>query len=201
MPLREDEPTSSVRQLLAVGLPLFLFAVVLSLLIHRFANVIVLNTTCGGTSVTWNDILISDMPMMNCPVASLAGPVVTFILGLVSFAVYMRFPRNLFWASMAFVNASIRIPETISVFFQLLFQQRSDLSVDENVALRLLHVHDPVVGIVILCFLTITLLSLTIIIVHDTRMVPSKWLVAGGLFIFTIPLETILWRLIVPMVA
>ncbi len=201
MPISENEPTISVKRLAIIGLPTFMIALVLSLLMHRYAHVAVLKQTCGGTSVVLHNLLFSDVPMADCPVASLAGPVTTFLLGLASFAVYMRFPRSLFWASMAFINASIRIPETVSVFFQLLFRQRSDLSVDENVALRLLHVHDPALGIVILCFLSITLLSLTIIIVHDTRMVPSKWLVAGGLFVFTLPLETILWRLIVPILA
>jgi hypothetical protein len=201
MPLLEDEPKLPKTRLLTVGLPSFIIAAALSLFTHQYAHLLVLRHACSGSLFPWNSIVNFETPHTDCPIASFAGLAATFMLALVSFAMYMRFPQNLFWGSMAFINASIRIPETLTVFFQLFFHQKSDLPVDESVALNLIHMHDPVVGIVILCFFAITLLFLTLIIVHDTRMVPSKWLVAGGLFILMIPLETILWHLIVPMVA
>jgi len=201
MPLLEDEPKLPGRKLLTIGLPSFFVAMIVSLLVHQAAHLLVLKNACGGTTISWSDPLSFDVPTVECPVASLAGLIATFLLGLVSFAIYMRFPQNLFWGLMAFINASMRIPETIRVFLQLLISQKSDLPYDESVALNLLHVHDPVVGIVILCFLSITLISLTVIIIHDTRMVASKWVIAGSLFIVMIPLETLLWRFLAPMVA
>ncbi|HUN64530.1 MAG TPA: hypothetical protein VMW43_00400 [Bacteroidota bacterium] len=194
MPLLDDEPTVHSRRLLRTGLPLFLLALVLSILIHQTAHSLVYKKACGGQAGPASVPSLVREDRTECPAASLAGTIATFATAIASFAVYARNTRRLFWGSMAFVNAAIRIPSGVAVFLQLLIGQKSDLAVDESVALRLLHQHDPAVSILLICFYSLTLLFLAITIVHDTRILPGKWMIASCLFVGIIPLELLIRR-------
>ena len=200
MPLLEDEKPLPRKTLLTIGLPSFLIALLLSLVLHEMAHVAVSRSACAGTAAESFPSMILEGSHAPCPLASLAGMATTFGLALLSFALYMRFPGSLFLGSMAFINATIRLPETIWVFIQLLIHQKTDLNVDESVALRLLNMHDPAVGIVLLCFFSLTIFFLSVITVHDTRMVPSKWLIAVAMFALMFPIESFAWRFVVRMV-
>ncbi len=200
MPLIEEEQPHPRRRLLALGIPAFLIALVVSLMFHQYAHVAVSRSACGGSGTRFVPAVMMDGYHADCPVASLAGPAATFGLALLSFSLYMRFPGSLFFGSMAFINATMRLPETAWTFFQLLLNQKTDLKVDESAALQMLRLHDPAVGIVLLCFFSLVLLFLSVIIIHDTRKVPSKWLVALGCFIVMFPLEHLAWGWIVTLV-
>ena len=199
--LHEEEEHLPRRTLLAFGIPSFLSALVLSLMFHQWAHVVVLRHACGGTGMQIIKAINIGGMHTECPASSLAGVVATFVLALASFALYMRFPRNLFFGSMAFINAILRLPEAVAVFFQLLIHRKTELHVDESIAISLMRLQDPAAATVILCFFSLITFFLAITIIHDTRMVRSKWLVAIGLFIAMIPLESILWRMIVPLIS
>jgi hypothetical protein len=202
MPLHEEEPKYAAKHLFIVGMPLFILAVALSLVVHQFSHILVAKAGCGQTSMSTVIKTFSlDDPHSSCPLASFAGITTTFILAVVSFAAYIRAPQNLFLGAMAFVNASARLPETITVFLQLLFHQSKRAVVDESIALGLLRMHDSTAATVILCFFSFTIFFLTIIIVHDTKVVPRKWLVAFGLFLAIIPLEHFLWSFLAPILS
>ncbi len=201
MPLREDEPTLPAKKVAAVGIPSFIIALIISLAVHQYAHVAVTHRACAQVGAEVADAGMFDGSHAPCPIASLAGPAATFALALASFALYLRFPGSLFLGSLAFINATLRLPETLSVFLQLLIRQKTDLAVDESLALKLLRLHDPAVGVVLLCFFSLTVIFLTVIIVHDTRAVPSKWLVALGTFVVMIPMESVLWKLVVRMIS
>ncbi len=201
MPLLEDEPRLSGKKAAAVGLPSFIIALVLSLAVHQYAHVTISHHACTHGEAQIAEAGLFDGSHAPCPIASLAGPVATFALALISFALYLRFPGSLFLGSLAFINATLRLPETVSVFLQLLVHQKTDMVVDESLALQLLHLHDPAVSVVLLCFLSLAIFFLAVIIVHDTRAVPSKWLVALGMFVVMIPLESFLWKFVVRMIS
>ncbi len=201
MPLLEDEPRLSGKKVAAIGLPAFFIALIVSLAVHQYAHVTVGHHACEQAEVQVAEAGLFGCGHAPCPIASLAGPVATFALALVSFALYLKFPGSLFLGSLAFINTTIRLPETVSVFFQLLFRQKTDLLVDESLALQLLHLHDPAVGVVLLCFFSLTIIFLAVIIVHDTRAVPSKWLVALGMFVIMIPLESFFWKIVARMIS
>jgi len=204
MPLREDLPKLPIKQLIFIGIPAFIIAVAISFSSHQIAHILANRFVCQTTTTSVANVMnIIDTHggTVHCPLASLAGTVWTFGLALASFAVYLRFPGNVFFASMAFVNASARIPETIMVFFQLLFHNKSKLIVDESTSLALLNLKDPTLSTVIMCFFSLTVIFLTVTIVHDTKMVPWKWLVALSLFLAIGPLENVLWNFLAPMLA
>ena len=202
MPLFEEEPKHSTTHLLSIGIPSFIAAVAISLIIHQYSHILVGKTACGQTSIsTVVNVFSLDDPHSSCPLASFAGMSTTFILALVSFAAYLRAPQNLFLGAMAFVNASARLPETITVFLQLLFHQSKRVVVDESIALGLLRMHDSTAATVILCFFSLTIFFLTIIVVHDTKAVPRKWIIALLLFLAIIPLEHFFWTFLSPLVS
>lgn len=200
MALREDEPKHTLQILLKVGIPSFLLAVILSTITHQLAHLGAAKLTVPSTI----DIMANDGNLDTIhsghPFASAAGPIWTFFLALVSFGFFLRYPRNLFAASMAFVNASSRVTETISVFFQLLFHNKTTMIVDESLSLALIPLKDPTISIVMMCFFSIITLYLTIIVVHDLKTVPWKWLVALVLFVILGPLENIIWIIAEPLV-
>ena len=196
----QDEPKHSLRTLLLAGIPAFIAAVAISLLVHQSAHMIVGHTVCGNEAVSIRTVMNIEESPSGCPLASVAGPIATFGLALGSFALFMRSPRNLFFASIAFVNASARLPESVSVFHQLLFYQRPRLGVDESALVDLRHFSDPTIATVVLCFFSLTLISLTITVIHEAKMLPWKWLVAPGLFAVMIPLEKVVWTVIGPLV-
>lgn len=202
MPLIEAETKHSIRFLLLAGIPAFVIAVIISMCIHQYAHMAVKKYSCdaaqtGGNSATG----VSDNAdgESDCPAAAFAGIVSTFLLALLSFALFIHHPRNLLLASMAFVNAATRVPESFIVFFQLMFRQGATHVADESVALQLMHFKDPTAFVVILCFYTLTLLFLTITVIHDIKFIPHKWLIASLLFAALIPFENLLWRIIAPL--
>jgi len=190
--------------LLLVGIPAFIFAVILSLCIHHYAHVAVKKYSCGNAQVKDNHIVgitNGTEDETDCPSAAFAGIVSTGVLALLSFGLFIHHPRNIFLASMAFVNASNRIPESFIALFQLMFKREATRLSDESIALKLMHFKDPTAYVVILCFYTLTILFLSIIVVHDIKILPRKWLVAFLLFIALIPLENLWWGIVAPLFA
>jgi hypothetical protein len=196
MPLIEDKPKYSAKTLIIIGIPAFLAAVVISTASHQYIHHIADNIFVGSkeyTNMFCPGIKLHGL-FMTSPVAAAAGPIWTFFLAIVSFGLYLHNPRNLFLGSMAFVNASSRMPETITLFLQLLLHNKTTLLTDESISLVLLRLNDPTISIVLLCFFSLTIFFLTITIVHDTKTVPLKWLIAAILFILLIPLQDFLWN-------
>jgi len=187
MPLLEDEPTYPARKLLLVGVPALLVAVGLSLVVHEEAHLFGLTTFCsesGGVSASAVSLGGLDNGSNGCGMSALAGQAATLFLALLSFALFLRYPRNLFFASMAFVNATARLPETITVFLQYLIHNGTTLRVDESVSLSLIGLADPTIPTVIMCFYSLLLLFFAIIVVHDLKSVRFKWPIAFALFGF-----------------
>ncbi len=190
MPFIEEEPKYSSRTLWVLGVPSFVLAVFVSLLSRHYVYLIANQSSCGTLSGEgFNLMTILSAPHPSCPFSSAAGMSWTFVLALVSFALYMRFPRNLFLGAMAFVNASIRIPATLTVLLQLVSTNRARLVADESASLSLLRLSDPTVAVLLLCFFMLTISALTLTIVHDTKTVRWKWPVAAALFLALGPLQ------------
>lgn len=182
MALLEDEAKHPTRILLLIGIPSFALAVFISMFSHYVIHAVVSNHACGAT-VVQHDV------STDCPASSFVATLWTFLLAIASFSVYMHYPRNLFVGAMAFVNAAFRLPQTVTAFFQLLFNTAPRSNVDEVAALSVLGSIGPTIGVVILWLFSMITLFLTIIIVHDTKTVPWKWLVASILFLLLSPLE------------
>lgn len=180
---------------------MFLLAAVISVVTHYYAHFIahyIFSDHSAAYVFTAGTINLHGIASIT-PIMAAAGPIWTFGLALASFGLYLHNPRNLFAASMAFINACYRLPETITVFLQLLIQGKTTLLVDESFSLSLIKLNDPTVSIVFLCFFSLTILFLTITIVHDTKMIPWKWLVAVVLFIALIPLDNLISRTILQL--
>ncbi|HUL44885.1 MAG TPA: hypothetical protein VLY03_11065 [Bacteroidota bacterium] len=203
MSLIEEEPRHPVRTLLLVGCPSFLLAIVLSFASHEFVHLLVNKAACVPTAETTAVFSLGDTtePHTTCALSSALGTIWTFALAIVFFSLYLRHPRNLFIGAMAFVNASMRIPESFTVFLQLLFNTRTRLQVDEYRSLALLGLKDPTISVLLMCFFSLTVLFLTITIVHDTKTVPWKWGVAFVLFILLGPIQNFLWSYVAPAIS
>ena len=186
MPLIEHEPPHSWRVLTFVGIPALIVTILIAAIAHQYAHAAAERYFCHASSDEPIHITgIIDHPEEHtCAIASLAGAVSTFFLALASFAFFIHHPRNIFAAAMAFVNATWRLPETLTVFIQLVLNQSSRLIVDESTALQLLHLKDTTGSIVLLCFYSIVVIFLTIIIIHDTKFVRWKWGIAFTLLGF-----------------
>jgi len=197
MALIESEPTIPARRLILFGVPALLVAVALSLLAHQLAHRMGLNAFCQGTdrpALTLVSLGGIEQSSDGCGMSALAGQAVTLGLGLVSFAFFLKYPRNLFFASMAFVNATARLPETITVFLQYLIHNETTLHVDESVSLSLIGLHDPTIPTVIMCFYSLLLLFFAIIVVHDLKSVRYKWPIAFALFALMGTIESgVMW--------
>lgn len=202
MALIEEEPKYSWKVLTFIGIPSFLIAVLLSVMIHQYSHIIINRTVCKSESSA-KIVKVMDFHRLEggCALSSVAGVASTFILALASFAFYMKYPRNLFAGSMAFINASARLPETITVFLQLLIHNKTRVVVDESSSLSLIHLQDPTVSVIIMCFFSLTVLFLTIIVIHDTKTIRWKWAVVLVLFVLLGPLENVIGRFIGPFVA
>jgi hypothetical protein len=192
MPLIENEPKYSARILLAIGVPLFFLALAASLVLHQYAHAAAENYFCSAGHT--RDVQVASLFYLsaehaNCPVGSLAGTLSTFAMALAGFAYFLHHPRNIFAASLAFVNATWRLPEASTVLLQLVLHQKAKLLADENTALQLLHLKDPAAAIVLLCFYSLATLFLAVIIVHDTRFLSGKWFVALALFVVTLAVK------------
>jgi hypothetical protein len=195
MALIEQEQPHTLRTLLAIGIPSFFAAVAISVVSHQAAHHLIGNAVCGPVVLAPAGVHSAESP---CALGSLAGPVWTFGLALASFAVMLRRPHNLFFAMMAFVNASIRLPETLSVFFRLLVHDVAEKGIDEGSSLGLLRLHDQTIPTVIMCFYSIMAVFFALIVVHDMRRVPYKWVVALGLFLALGFVEQGVWALVGP---
>jgi hypothetical protein len=186
MALLQDAPTLSAKRLMIIGIPAVLFAVAISLFTHREAHRIGDQAFCGGGQapaagpVFW--LIDGESPPGTCGMSALAGQAWTFGLAVASFALFVRLPGSLFLMSMAFVNASARIPESATVFLQYLINNRTTLHVDETVALSLIGPADPAIPTVIMCFYSLLLLFFSIIVVHNVKAVRYKWAIALALF-------------------
>ncbi len=197
MALLEEEPAHPVRTLLLLGVPSFLLAVVISLVTHQYAHVLLGYGVCGAAPIQPTMLLISLREGATpCAVGALAGPVWTLGLGLASFALLLRNPNNLFFASMAFVNATTRLPQTVTVFVQLLMHNATRLVADESSSIALLGLRDATIPTVIMCFYSILLVFFSVIVVHDIRRVPYKWAVALGCLLFLGTFEQAVWNVI-----
>lgn len=187
MALLKDVPTLPLKRLLLVGVPALILAVALSLLSHREAHRFGDAAFCGDakaattTPAFW--LIDGESATGTCGMSALAGEAWTFGLALASFALLVRFPGNLFLMSMAFVNASARIPESVTIFLQYLINNKTSLHVDETVALSLMGPVDPAIPTVIMCFYSLLLLFFSIIVVHNVKTVRYKWPIAAVLFL------------------
>jgi len=201
MPIIEDVPKYKSKTLITIGIPMFLLAVIISAASHQYIHFIVDKISAHSVERVGAVTLNMDLHGIasESPVAAAAGPIWTFLLALASFGFYAHNPRNLFAASMAFINASCRLPETVTVFMQLLLHSKTTMLTDESFSLSLLKLDDPTISIVLLCFFTLTLFFLTITIIHDTKTVPWKWLIAFILFICLIPLQDFIWKVFVSL--
>jgi hypothetical protein len=209
MALLKDEPKLPASKLLRIGIPSLIFAAIISFVTHQYAHIVADRLFCNHQAHAVSEFVGPELPgqesidvhhaSWQCPLAAFAGPTWSFLLAFVSFGWYMRNPKDLFAASMAIVNASARLPEAITVCTQLLLHQKALLVVDESSALGLLRFSDPTASVIITFFYTVTLIFLTITIIHDTKIVPYKWLVAVGIFFALGPIESIVWRLALPI--
>lgn len=185
MALLQDEPPISARVLLLRGIPFFLLAVALSLIVHDQAHVFGGTAFCGGDDELFRTagfLPNAEDSAADCGMSALAGQLTTLGLAIISFALFLRYPRNLFLLSMAFVNATTRLPETLTVFLQYLIHNETSLRVDESASLTLIGLSDPTIPTVIMCFYSLLLLFFSIIVVHDIRGVRYKWPIALSLF-------------------
>ena len=186
MPLIENEPHHSRRMLIFLGVPSILLAIVLSSLTHQYGHAIAEQFLCSaGHQHTFQLSHTADATDGTvCPIASLVGAASTFFLALVSFALLVHNPRNIFVAAMAFVSATWRLPETLAVFAQMTLYHKTSLIVDESIALQLIRLKDATGSIVLLCFYSIVVVFFSIIIIHDTKFLRWKWSVAAILLSF-----------------
>jgi hypothetical protein len=187
--LPEEEPKLTPRTLVIVGIPSFVLAVLLAVFTHLGIHSLV-DRSFGLE--TPSHVMVDLNEHRAGPLSSAAGTAWTFLFAIASFALYVRFPRNLFLASLAFVNASLRVPKAMTVFLQLLFTGKAAPGVDESTLLSLIRLTDPTVSVLLMCFFSLAVLFLTITVVHDTRTIPWKWGVAIGLFVALQPLERLL---------
>jgi hypothetical protein len=192
MALREEEPKFQAKYLVRKGIPLFLLAVVVSVLLHSLAQTLI-GSMIGKSSL--NVAGSSEFLINHHPVAAAAGTIATLVIAFVSFRYSLHYPHNLFAVSMAFVNASMRLTEIVTVFIQMLIYKKTTVIADESILLSLIPLNNPTPIIVLLCFLSLVVTFLTIIIVHDSRRIPYKWGIALLLFILLSPLENFIWMI------
>jgi hypothetical protein len=187
--LAEEAPTYTTRTLVAVGIPSFLIAVMVAVLTHLGVHALVGRSLLADGTVQ----AVASLNDHNAgPISSAAGTAWTFLFAVASFALYLRFPNNLFLGSLAFVNASIRIPQTVSVFLELLFTGKAATGTDEGTLLLLIRLTDPTLSVLLMCFFSLTILFLTITVIYDTRTIPWKWGVALALFLAIPPLDRLM---------
>lgn len=185
MALLPDQPTLPAKRLLMIGLPLLLLAIGISLFTHRQAHRFGERTFCGNADAAVVPAALLPRGEAGdgiCGMSALSGAAWTFGLALASFALLVRFPGNLFLMSLAFVNASARIPDSVTVFLQYLINNRSSLVVDETVSLSLLGPVDPAIPTMLMCFYSLLLIFFSIIVVHNVKTVRFKWPIAIVLF-------------------
>jgi hypothetical protein len=200
MALIESPERFTIRRLLLVGLPSFLLAVVVSILSHDAAHAIMSGICQSGDMQQ----AISSAPGISAessafrPLISLAGPAWTFVLALIALPFFLRAPANLFYASMVFVNASLRLPETLRLLVELFGNGKAVTPGDEANALALLPFSDPSAMTAVLYFYLLLSVFLVLTVIHDTKVVPWKWGIALVLFASLVILKIPLSGLIFP---
>ena len=195
MPHFDDEPTLPTRELLLFGIPSVIGAIIVSMLVHQFSDLVAHRLAEASTS--------AGMPgnsFRRAMFETVAAPSVTLLATLISFAAFLRFPKNLFLGALAFVNAIVRLPETVTLFIQLFFRPRPVIvQVQDGAILSV--AHNPTAEIVVLCFLSLTLLFVAVAIIHEMSSVKWKWLVALAVYAALIPLQPLMMKIIAPLVA
>jgi hypothetical protein len=178
------------------GIPSLIFAVLCSMLVHHYAHDIARKHYCpseGAPKVELTFLPEETEGTPDCPVASLSAIGATLALGLGSFGLLLHYPRNVFFASLSFVNVTMRLPGAFALFVQMIRHRTSPVPADEASAFSLLHFGDPVGYLVILAIYILGLIFLWLIIVNDTKTVPRKWLVAIVLFVILPLFEAWTW--------
>ncbi len=175
--LADDADKLSARRLLLAGVPAFVLSIVASMLIHGYAHAIA------------HTLLPRESTLQSAAIEELAGPAASFILALLSFAAFVRSPKNLFFSSLAFVSAAGRLPAALVICIRLFFNREAPPVADEGGLLPLLGLHNPTAGLVILCFYSMILLFLCIAVIHESRAVPWKWLMAAAMLAVLIPVQ------------
>ena len=180
MPFVEEIPKLAPRALLERGIPALLAATVLSVLTHQYTHIIANNVFCSGDSAgSLSEIRLLDNHIQaNCGISSAAGPLWTFFLALLSFALFLRHQESLFFSSMAFVNACYRLPHAVGMIYRLSLSNRTAIPADESLSLALVNIKDPSGLIAILFFYSLISTFLAITIIHDLKILPAKWLIA-----------------------
>ena len=195
MPHFDDEPTLPTRRLILLGIPSVIGAIVVSMLVQQFSDILAHRLAAASTS--------AGMPgnsFRSAMFETVASPSATLLAALVSFAAFLRFPKNLFLGALAFVNAVVRLPETLTLFVQLFFRPRTVIPpVQDGAVLSV--AHNPTAEIVVLCFLSLTLLFVAVAIVHEMTTIKWKWLFALAVYAALIPLQPLLMKIIAPLVA
>ena len=195
MPHFDDEPTLPTRELLLFGIPSVIGAIIVSMLVHQFSDLVAHRLAAAST--------LAGMPgnsFRRAMFETVAAPSVTLLAALISFAAFLRFPKNLFLGALAFVNAIVRLPETVTLFIQLFFRPRPVIvQVQDGAILSV--AHNPTAEIVVLCFLSLTLLFVAVAIIHEMSSVKRKWLVALAVYAALIPLQPLMMKIIAPLVA
>jgi hypothetical protein len=183
MPLVEEPKKYPPRTLVLIGIPVFLSAVIISIGSHLGAHYVADLILPGFKNLRLASAAIPDAESVMHPLTALVGLIWTFLLSLGSFAFFLHHPRSLFATSMAFINTALRLPEMVAVFLQFLLYNRTTLVVDESYSLLLLRLNNPAMSILFLCFFSLSMIFLLMTIIHDTKTIPWKWLVAIILFI------------------
>jgi hypothetical protein len=195
MPHFDDEPTLGTRKLLLIGIPSVIGAIVVSMLVQQFSDLLAHRLAAASAS--------AGMPgnsFRRAMFETVVGPSVTLIAALISFAAFLRFPKNLFLGALAFVNAVVRLPETLTLFIRLFFRERTVIPPIQDGAVVAI-AHNPTAEIVVLCFLSLTLLFVGVAIIHELTSVKWKWFVALAVYAALIPLQPLLLKIMAPLIA
>ena len=199
MPLLEREPHASLKTLLLFGVPSLFIAVVCSMLLHNYIHEVVRNRVCHEVAqprqVSVSFSQVGELPA-DCPLAALAAIGATLALGLAAFGLLVHFQRNILFAAFAFVNATMRLPEALTLFAQMALKRTPPLLCDEWSAFQLVHFKDSTAYLVILWFYLLSLFFFTVFVIHDSKSIPRKWLVAILLFVALPPFERFLLGLV-----
>src|SRR3989442_12100524 len=96
-----DEPKLPRRRLFVVGLPAFLAAIVLSILVHEYSHVIARRLLSDASFVQTQESPGVEQAPRHSPLQDLAGPIGTFLLAVVSFPLFVRLPHNRLFPALA----------------------------------------------------------------------------------------------------
>jgi hypothetical protein len=196
----EEDAKLSGGKLILVGVPAFLSALLVSLILYQFSQLIAHRIQHGILPAGDSQVTAPRQGPFMTPFEALAGPVMNIVVAIGSFALFVRFPKNLFLSALAFISSSGRLREMLELWIQLFFRRAGPIEADEGSLVTALHLHNPTAAIVILTFVALALLFMSITVVHETRVVPRKWLVAACTVALLIPLQPLLSRIVIPAI-